>query len=382
MPLGKLTDPDPSFMLLGRIKKGAPKNGENSIGKDLDHWRFVYKPGKDQARVQECIEQVYGKDPRDVNIRLAFDTIQENWDANLECYKAGVLVAKCAMTEERGYYWLNYRDGAKVLVRDGMPVGEEGVEFMKKPIDPTQPIYYSKNKNEPAYMEPYGRLRVVVPELAALEPPVVGWFEVVLKSPRDIRQVSAELKAIALKAKESNSPIFGIPMRLSRIEEDITKNINGNLTRGPSWMVHIALTGEWGSKALEYVERKALPEWVDGKVVDAPQLPAGPDWDNPDWENELPSEFDPEFLEGESKAVVREPDVPVMSAKFLVEEGLMDNLQHAAGVVNLLQMDGAPVEAGKARFKLYEDWRAKYPRKDKQTREFCALKARNGEIPE
>jgi len=279
MPLGKLTDPEPSFMLLGRIKKGAPK-GENSIGKDLDHWRFVFKPGRDAERVEACIRQVYGNEPKDINIRLAFDTIEENWDANLECYRNGVLVAKCAMTEERGYYWLNYRDGGNVLVRDGKPVGEDGVEFIKKPIDPTQPIYYTKSKNEPVYMEPYGRLRVVIPELAMLEPPVIGWFEVTLKSPKDIRQVSGELKAIALKAKQANSDLFGIPMCLSRIEEQITKNINGNLSRGDSWMVHIALSGQWGSKALEYIERKSLPEWVDGDVVEL-------DHDNePSWDFE------------------------------------------------------------------------------------------------
>lgn len=387
MPIAGLTNVPKAFLKLGQIRKGA-KDPKSGAPVDLDYFRVTFYPNEKEC--EELFKDVYGEQPRAINIRLAFPSVDEVWDANFECYAKGGLIAKASSTQDPVTLqeigkWIFYRDHGtgEVLVRNGSPVGEAGVEFMKKPIDLTAPIYSYKNRNGEKVdvtLEPVGRLNVVVPELAQIR---VGYLEFRPGSPKDISAISRELAAIDHMAKQAGKDITGIPMRLTRREEEITKNINGKLSRGPSWLVHIEVGGEWGGKALEYIERKALPEWVEGEVEeDAPQLPAGPDWDNPDWENELPSEFDPEFLEGESKAVVREPDVPVMSAKFLVEEGLMDNLQHAAGVVNLLQMDGAPVEAGKARFKLYEDWRAKYPRKDKQTREFCALKARNGEIPE
>lgn len=273
MPLGKLTDPEPTFLMIGRLKKGD--KDEKGVPYDLDHWRAVFLPGVDRDRIAERFLGVYGSEPKDINIRLAFDSVIENWDANLECYKGKVLVAKAGQTREGEYFWIYYRDpeSLKVLVRDRLPVGHNGNEFIQKPIDPTKPIYYAKRSKKPHGLEPVGRLKVVIPELATLDPPVVGFFEVNLRSTKDIRNVSAELKAIELKANQSGGKLSGIPMRLSRIEEQITKKIKDNLTRGASWMVHIAVSGEWGNRFLEYLEMKSLPGYEDIIEAETEEIP-------------------------------------------------------------------------------------------------------------
>jgi len=328
MPLGKLTDPEPMFNLLGRLKKGAPKGAKGQVGKDLDYWRPVFLKNKDRERIEERFKEVYGEQPKEINIRLAFDTISENWDANLECFKGGVMVAKCGMTEEKGYYWIYYRDPYthEVLVRDCLPVGENGQLFIQKPIDPEAPIYETeKNKY---CMEPTGRLRVVIPEIAMMDPPVVGWFEVTLKSPTDIRQVSGELKTISKRAQDSNSPLYGIPMRLSRIEQDITKHIGDNLTRGPSWMVHIELQGQWASQNLLYVEKQALP-LLEAEIVDEEEGTLEPWEEQPQVEQEVthqesktsPRLRNPEQLKDEFDRLCqhhREKKTPVYEKGFQV----------------------------------------------------------------
>src|SRR5258706_5528226 len=116
------------------------------------------------------------------------------WDANLECYRKGGLVAKAGSTE-KGLYWIFYRDPetSEVLISGGMPRGEAGRNFIEKPIDASLPIYYTQDK-EPVFMKPTGRLQVVIPELTRIgQKAVVGFFEFSPKSPRDIRNISGEL---------------------------------------------------------------------------------------------------------------------------------------------------------------------------------------------
>lgn len=274
-PIKGLTDAPRAFIRVGRIKKGM-KDPETGNMKDLDYFRTVFDPSAKE--IEEEFNKVYGLKPTRINIRLAFRTVPEVWDANYECYKKGGLIAK-AGENDNGLYWLYYRDPAtsEVLVRDGRPVGNNGEAFIQKKIDLSAPVYSYmgkvkqadgtfKQESVPVFLEPAGRLNVVVPEIAHLR---VGFMEFCPGSPKDIRTISAELAGIDLWARNVGKDITGIPMVLTRREEQVTVNINGVLSRKASWVVHIEVDGQWGNKALESLQMRALPDMiVDGEIVD------------------------------------------------------------------------------------------------------------------
>ena len=250
MPIAGLTNVPKAFLKLGQIRKGT-KDSRTGKPIDLDYFRVTFYPNEKEC--EDLFRQVYGEQPRAINVRLAFPNVSEVWDANFECYSKGGMIAKASsvqdpITLQEIVKWIFYRDHktGDVLVRNGFPVGEEGVQFIQKPIDLTKPIYTYKNRKEEiveAFLEPVGRLNVVVPELATIR---VGYLEFRPESTKDIAAISRELAAINHMAQQAGKDLTGIPMRLTRREEEITKNIGGKLSRGPSWLVHIEVSGEWG----------------------------------------------------------------------------------------------------------------------------------------
>jgi len=266
MPISGLTDAPKAFLCLGRIKKGEMQ-GNRPV--DLDYFRVTFLPGKQAAEIEKAFRAAYGDRPTDLNVRFASNNVQDVWDANYECYKKGGLIAK-AGSNANGAFWIYYRDpdSSEVLVRNGSAVGAEGREFMSHPIDTEAPIYKNA-KGENVYMEPVGRLQVVIPEVAHL---AVGYFIFQPGSPRDIRNISAELSAYDATAQMYGKSISGIPFVLRRRQEEITKNIDGKLSKGASWVVHLDAGGEWGTKALAAMEQLALPDStsiVEGEVTES-----------------------------------------------------------------------------------------------------------------
>jgi hypothetical protein len=272
MPITNLTNVPKSFLKLGQIRKGAPK-GQNTPGKDLDHFRVTFLKGTRSDEIETRFRQVYGDKPTELNIRFADHSVEAVWDANYECYKQGGLVAKAGSTEERGLFWIFYRhpETMETLISDGRARNAEGEELKNKPIDLAEPIYKNKS-GDPFYLEPVGRLKVVVPEIAEI---AVGYFEFRPESPRDIRNISAELGAFDAIAKQYGKTIAGIPFILRRREEDVTKKFEGKLTAGKSWVVHLDVSGEWGARAIGVLERLALPEIIEGEATEIPQIESG-----------------------------------------------------------------------------------------------------------
>lgn len=267
------------FIQLGTIRKGEmqPTKGDPTKMKpvDLDYFRITYKAGTNTTEIEKAIKATYGDRPTELNFRLAYKTVEESWDANYECYKKGGLIAK-AGERDTGPYWIYYRDpepvpvaggkmDSEVLVRDGQPVGERGRAFFEKPFDVANPIYYTSDK-KPVYLQPVGRLQMVIPEVAHLE---VGYFLLQPGSPRDIRNISAELGAYDAVAKSIGKSITGMPFKLIRREEEVTKNIDGKLSKGKSWVVHVEVGGEWGKLAIGAIERLALPDVIEGEISEA-----------------------------------------------------------------------------------------------------------------
>lgn len=272
-PIAGLTDTPKSFIKLGQIRKGAPK-GQNSPGKDLDYFRVTFLKGAKADELSAEFQRVYGNKPAEINVRFADHDRASVWDANYECYKQGGLIAKAGsrMREDNiELFWIFFRDPktSETIISDGRARNAAGAELLSKPIDLNQPVY-NNEKGDPFYLEPVGRLKVVIPELAHI---AVGYFEFRPESPKDIRNISAELSSFDGIAKQYGKTITGIPFRLVRREEDSTKRINGKLVAGKSSIVHLDVLGEWGSRALNVLEHLALPEIVEGEAI--PSLSSG-----------------------------------------------------------------------------------------------------------
>lgn len=288
MPIHNLTDVPKAFMRLGRIKKGD-RNGKNGAPRDLDYFRVIFQESNISAPLEAKFREVYGDQPRAINVRFAANEPAEIWDANYECYRRGARIASAGV-DENGPYWISYRDPEtnEVLVRNRMPVGSAGAAFVAKPIDLAEPIYYAEKSKEPVYLHTHGRLQCVVPELTRIEVDgqpraVVGFMEFAPKSPIDIRNISAELGMYHNLAKAAGRTINGIPFQLIRRLEDVSVKIDGKMSVKPMWVAHLDCAGEWGRYALEAVERLALPDGIriedvidaeEDDEFNAPQAPA------------------------------------------------------------------------------------------------------------
>jgi hypothetical protein len=289
MPLNGLTNRARTFGKIGQIRKG--EKDESGKMHDLDYFRVTFRKGEEEAKKMFFI--AYGERPQKLNIRLAFPEIERVWDANLECYSKGGMIAKAASTPERGWYWIFYRDhdSGEVYIRNGIAVNEEGSRLIEAGVDPEKPVYtYSVNRKQEdgstkkvqvgAFLEPVGRLHVVIPEVAQV---AVGYFEFRPTSLNDIGNISAELGGIEWLARQAGKTITGIPMILSRREDEISKNMQGKLSRGTSWLVHIDPQANWGDQALKFLTAQSYPDAIEAEVK---QLPAGPTDD--DWTDDEP----------------------------------------------------------------------------------------------
>lgn len=353
MPILNLTNVPRSFLKLGQIRKGDKIQGKRQDGStyekpvDLDYFRVTFLKGKNTDEISSRFTEIYGPKPTEINVRFADHTVDAVWDANYECYKQGGLVAKVGSTAERGLYWIFYRHPVtmETLISDGRARNMEGVELQSKPLDLSTPIYKNKN-GDPFFLEPVGRLKVVIPELADL---AVGYFEFRPESSRDIRNVSAELGAYDAIAKQYGKTIAGIPFLIRRREEDVTARIDGKLVAKKSWVVHLDVLGEWGARALNVLERLALPEIVEGEEV-IPQLESG----------EMVFEHEPEPTpapkenppierwitpNAETQVQPTERIWSVLQKQLLVDENLVKNMDNAKGMLNLSNLPEDATEA-------------------------------------
>lgn len=275
MPIHTLTNVPKAFMKIGKIAKGD-RGGKNGAPRDLDHFRIVFKESNISKLLEQKFLQVYGKEPRAINVRFPASVPAEIWDANYECYRAGAMIAK-AGSNENGLYWIHYRDPKtnEVWVRGGSAVTSAGRDFMAKPIDLETPIYYTSKDNEPQYLQPYGRLQCVVPELTRVETdqgprPVVGFMEFTPHSPIDIRNISAELAMYYELARSVGRTLNGVPFQLIRRQEEHMVKIEGKMAKRSFWVVHLDCVGSWGRLAFEAADRLALPEGIRYEdVIDA-----------------------------------------------------------------------------------------------------------------
>src|SRR5512139_2762740 len=142
-----------AFRQIGTINKGAAKDTEGRMGKDLPHFRFSLEPGEEEA--DRILHELYGDQPNHIRVRLPLPTIGKVWEFWLEAYIAGAMIARCgshpSISDGNEYvsYWRNPKTG-ELIVRDWMCEKDSerlGVKAGQPLVyKPGMPLYRYTNK--------------------------------------------------------------------------------------------------------------------------------------------------------------------------------------------------------------------------------------------
>jgi hypothetical protein len=306
MSIPGLTDKARSFREIGRLRKGAPK----SEGlKNLRYFRPDFRPGEEAAAA--LFAEVYGNQPTAVNIRLAFDNIEEVWDPFFTVYTtAGMLGKAGGIPGREGWWWIYLRDNktGKIVVKDGYP---------EMKFDPTIPVYsyHSQKKNQDiaVFAKPEGKLKVLIPELQLL-----NYVTLVTHSWYDIGRISENLAGIKDIAARGGMPLPMVKCVLSRRPEMISCNIDGKKSMREEYIINVDVNTDWAG-----AQFRLMDTIIPGKALPAPELPvlpAGiPDvaWDDEPDEDEADEhepELNPELFGDEPEPeIVYPPELAIVT---------------------------------------------------------------------
>ncbi len=218
MPIIGLTDQPRAFVELGQLRKGAPKpKDQQRPGKDLTYFRATFEDSEEKAA--NMFQETYGDEPREINIRLPFNTVDENFDAWQEAYVRGGLIHRC--NGEYIQYEVNPQTG-DVLVRRGLDTDGNEVKC-----------------DGSADCKPTGRLKVIIPELRRL-----AFMTVLTTSVWDILNISRQLEAIR---HVNDEKLQNIPLILKRRPREIStpSGTGGKRARREKWLLSIEADPDW-----------------------------------------------------------------------------------------------------------------------------------------
>jgi len=220
------TDKRAQFPEIGTLRKGAPKTDPSKPGADLDYFRF----DTDDEAAHEKFIKAFGDKPRQIEIKLPYPTVDENFEAWREEYVASGLKHRC--------------DG-KNCVRWLKPDGTYSEEPIKCP----------------GRCKQTGRLKVIIPALERFACVMVNTTSI-----WDIITIHQNLSALEMLC----GTLRGIPMILCRREREIsTPAGNGKRARRKKWLLTVEAEPDWAVKQLAAMDRAALqptqtlalPEW-------------------------------------------------------------------------------------------------------------------------
>lgn len=245
MPIKGLTDRKLAFPEIGQIRKGAPKTG-NKPGKDLPYFRVVFDEAEKEA--EKIFRQVYGNQPWEINILLPFNELERVWEAWLEAYTAGRMVARA--DGEKFLYLLDTETG-EVVVKDGIDV-KTG---QPRPYVEGAPVGYYTDKRgqrQPIFCKPVGRLKVVIPELRRL-----AYLTVITTSIHDIINIDSQLKALQ---RVNGGKIAGIPLVLRRRPKKVSvPKPDGQRVRMTKYLLSVEADERWVKAAVAALEATSRP---------------------------------------------------------------------------------------------------------------------------
>lgn len=289
MPIKGLTDQLQQFIEIGQLRKGAPKPKKgNRPGEDLTHFRATFMEGEEQAAVM--FHDAYGSKPREINIRLPFDTVDENFDAWQESYVRGGLIHRC--DGEYVQYEVDHNTG-DVLVRNGLGVADG--KLVKC--------------DGRAECKPTGRLKVIVPELRRL-----AFVVALTTSVWDILNISRQLEAIRCV---NDGRLQKVPLILKRRPREIStpSGEGGKKARRVKWLLSIEADPAWVEAS---ILRLPPPEELETEIL---TLPSGvEEAEESDWDTKYPGSMT-EFVEwgeslGCSKSEMRSAVAEYLKIKF------------------------------------------------------------------
>ena len=274
MPIPGLRDEQNlSFPKIGDIRKGAKKLENGQVGPDLTYFRYVPVTGEELAEAR--FHEVYGDEPRAINVLLPFDEIGRNFETFMERHTAGALQCRGDIEGGKCIMWRDKATG----------------KMQHTPKDCPAPICKGCKET--------GRLKIIIPELQRL-----GYVTVHTTSIWDIIELTRNLGALR---KLTGNGLKGIPLVLKRRPRSIsTPWKSGKRARREKWLLSIEADQRWVKAQLTAMEVAALPavdyarigpptpdpeeagEWVyineeTGEIVDeqwkpaeaeAPSLPA------------------------------------------------------------------------------------------------------------
>ncbi len=245
MPIKGLTDRKLAFPEIGQIRKGAPKTG-NKPGKDLPYFRVVFDEAEKEA--ERIFRSVYGAQPREINILLPFNELDRVWEAWLEAYTAGRMVARA--DGEKFLYLLDTETG-DVVVKDGIDV-KTG---QPRPYVEGAPVGYYTDKHgqrQPIFCKPVGRLKVVIPELRRL-----AYLTVLTTSIHDIINIDSQLQALQ---RVNGGKIAGIPLVLRRRPKKVSvPKPDGQRVRMTKYLLSVEADERWVKAAVAALEAASRP---------------------------------------------------------------------------------------------------------------------------
>jgi hypothetical protein len=251
MSIKGLTDkPRENPPRLGQLRKGAKKTDPKKPGADLTYFRFESIDPKIKTRFKD----VYGDEPRVINVSLLFTSVEENFPTWREEHGAGGMKHRC--------------DGETMVLWQ-----DETGQFSTEP----KPCPYADlPKGSPERKcKPSGELYVMIPELGYHW----AYVQVITGSIWDCLELTNNLVAVEMMAQRASvitgRPIDmrGIPCLLKREPRMIStpSGSDGQRVRREKWLLHLEISPTFVEKLVRSMQRYSLP------VADLPQLEAPED---------------------------------------------------------------------------------------------------------
>lgn len=313
MPIRGLTDRGEAFPQIGNIRKGEKQERVSSKGKkyiapvDLDYFNVQF----DEREIKAIADFTanYKPKPTELNIVFPFNDIDRVWDAWMEAYLAGRMIAR---SDGEYFTYLVDHETGEVKVLNGYHI-KTGLRVPHK--DLLGHYKTQAGRMEPIKMRPTGRLKVIIRELERL-----AYLVVHTTSKYDIMNISSQLQGI----EQVHGQISGIPLVLKRRPKMIsTPSGNGRRARREKWLLSIETDPEWASMKLRELNIDALPKVREMPMLEAVIIDGDAD---DDYDVTQP----PEPHQGGSGEVPTTETIPVTAQ----DDGLHANNQEAGSHTN------------------------------------------------
>jgi hypothetical protein len=325
MPIKGLTDRESlRFPQIGDIRKGAPKDKQGRVGRDLDYFRVEFTEGEEAAA--EAFKTIYDEQPREINVLLPFRNVEQNFEAWQEEYNNTAMLHRC--------------DGETTTLWIDKETGEW--RYDPKPC--------------PGGCVPVGRLKVLLPELRRL-----AFLVVHTTSVNDILELTANLEALA---RLTGNGVNGIPLVLKRRPRMISVPIKGKRARVKKWLLSLEADQRWVEAQIGAMQAEALPVWEPPAVLPA-TTETGPDWDSvpeeiittPEAEFEEVAEAEVVESKNDGNGTDKGPTWPSALVSAVIEAGHAENPPHVMGMLTTSKILSPDTDA-----KLVLSWAGEYRR--------------------